>query len=418
MADNEKRTRRPNGTSSIYKGADGKWHGRVTIGVKDDGTPDRRHVERKTQAEVIKAVRELEKKRDAGAVPKAGQKWTVGKWLTHWIKEIVPGAVGENTYDGYEVAVRVHLVPGLGAHRLEKLEPEHLERFYKKMQANGSAAGTAHQAHRTVRVALGEAVRRGHLTRNVATIAKAPRLEEEEIEPYSVGEVQEILLEVGRRRHPARWVIALALGLRQGEVLGMKWSDVDLELGVIRLRRGRLRPKYAHGCGGDCGRKAGYCRQRVQIRRETKDTKSRAGRRPIPLPDELIKLFRKHREDQTREQADARQLWVDKDYVFASPTGEPLNPNTDYHEWKDILSVAGVREARLHDARHTAGTVLLLLKVPERIVMAIMGWSSASMAKRYQHVTDPMLQEVADKIGGLLWGRPAEAPDEAPEKAD
>ncbi|MFF2951805.1 tyrosine-type recombinase/integrase [Kitasatospora sp. NPDC057965] len=418
MADNEKRTRRPNGTSSIYKGADGKWHGRVTIGVKDDGTPDRRHVERKTQAEVIKAVRDLEKKRDAGAVPKAGQKWTVGKWLTHWIKEIVPGTVGENTYDGYEVAVRVHLVPGLGAHRLEKLEPEHLERFYRKMQANGSAAGTAHQAHRTIRVALGEAVRRGHLTRNVATIAKAPRLEEEEIEPYSVGEVQKILLEVGRRRHPARWVIALALGLRQGEVLGMKWSDVDLEVGVIRLRRGRLRPKYEHGCGGDCGRKAGYCRQRVQVRRETKDTKSRAGRRPIPLPDELINLFRKHQEGQTRERANARQLWADKDYVFASPTGEPLNPNTDYHEWKDILGAAGVREARLHDARHTAGTVLLLLKVPERIVMAIMGWSSASMAKRYQHVTDPMLQEVADKIGGLLWGRPAEASGESPEKAD
>ncbi|MFJ3787646.1 tyrosine-type recombinase/integrase [Kitasatospora sp. NPDC090091] len=156
----------------------------------------------------------------------------------------------------------------------------------------------------------------------------------------------------------------------------------------------------------------------MQTRRETKGTKSRAGRRPIPLPDELIKLFRKHREEQARERADARQLWTDKDYVFASPTGEPLNPNTDYHEWKDILGAAGVREARLHDARHTAGTVLLLPKVPERIVMAIMGWSSTSMAKRYQHVTDPMLQEVAEKIGGLLWGLPAGAAGGGPETAD
>src|SRR6478609_1126708 len=147
-------TRKPNGDSSIYEGNDGRWHGRVTVGVKDDGTPDRRHVSAKTRAEVTTKVRKLEKLRDDGTVPKAGQKWTVGKWLTHWIKEIVPGTVSENTYDGYEVAVRVHLAPGVGAHRLEKLEPEHLERFYKRMQANRTAAGTAHQGHRTVRAAL------------------------------------------------------------------------------------------------------------------------------------------------------------------------------------------------------------------------------------------------------------------------
>lgn len=311
----------------------------------------------------------------------------------------------------------MHLIPGLGAHRLDKLEAEHLERFYKKMQANGSKPATAHHAHRTIRVALGEAARRRHITVNVAKEAKAPRLEEEEIEPYSMEEMQKILLEAGRRLHPARWVIALALGLRQGEVLGMKWADVDLETGVVRLRRNRLRPKYEHGCGGDCGRKAGYCRQRVQVRRETKDTKSQAGKRPIPLPDELIKLLRMHREDQARERQTARQHWTEKDYVFTSPTGEPLNPNTDYHEWKDILSAAGVRDGRLHDARHTAGTVLLILGVPERIVMAIMGWSSASMAKRYQHVTDPILRETAWKIQGLLWGKPEKA-DEEPDGTD
>ncbi len=198
----------------------------------------------------------------------------------------------------------------------------------------------------------------------------------------------------------------------------MKWADVDLDAGVIRLRRNRLRPKYEHGCGGDCGRKAGFCRQKVQIRRETKDTKSRAGRRPIPLPDEVTDLFRKHREEQERERQAARQLWDDKGYVFTSPTGQPLNPNTDYHEWKDILGAAGVRDARLHDARHTAGTVLLVLKVPERVVMAIMGWSSVSMVRRYQHVTDPMLMETAEKIGGLLWGKAREGPAEGASTPD
>lgn len=89
--------------------------------------------------------------------------------------------------------------------------------------------------------------------------------------------------------------------------------------------------------------------------------------------------------------------------VFATETGRPLNPNTDYHAWKALLKRAGVREGRLHDARHTAATVLLVLGVPERTVMSVMGWSSTSMAARYQHVTDPIRREVANRIGGLLW---------------
>ncbi|WP_413753135.1 site-specific integrase [Streptomyces sp. R-74717] len=401
------KSRQPNGASTIYLGKDGRWHGRVTVGVKDDGKPDRRHVSRKTRAEVTKAVRELERQRDKGAVRKAGQSWTLETWLTHWVENIAAPNVSENTIDGYRVAVNHHLIPGLGAHRLEKLEPEHLERFYKKMQETGSAAGTAHQTHRTIRAALNEAVRRGHLTRNPATIAKAPRLEEDEVEPYSVEEVQRLLAEAGKHRNTARWVIALALGLRQGEVLGMQWTDVDFKLGVIRVRRGRLRPRYQHGCGDRCGRKPGFCPQKINTRRETKNVKSRAGQRPIGAPDELMDLLRQHKEEQARERALARDLWTEKGYVFTSPIGEPLNPNTDFHKWKDLLKAADVRDGRLHDARHTAATVLLILGVSDAVVDAIMGWEpgkSARMRRRYQHLTSRVLKDTADKIGGLLWG--------------
>ncbi|MFJ9422429.1 tyrosine-type recombinase/integrase [Streptomyces sp. NPDC101249] len=401
------KSRQPNGASSIYLGKDGRWHGRVTVGVKDDGTPDRRHVSRKTRAEVTKVVREQEKQRDSTGVAKAGQTWTVQTWLTYWVENIAAPSVGENTIDGYRVAVYHHLIPGLGAHRLEKLEPEHLERFYRKMQASGSAAGTAHQAHRTVRTALNEAVRRRHLTTNPASIAKAPKLEEEEVEPYTVEEVQHLLLEASKHRNTARWVIALALGLRQGEVLGLQWEDVDFENGVILVRRGRLRPRYKHGCGDKCGRKPGYCPQKINIRRETKDTKTRAGKRPIGMPEELLKLLRRHKEEQGRERTLARDLWVEKGYVFTSPTGEPLNPNTDFHRWKDLLKAANVRDGRLHDARHTAATVLLILGVPEAVVDRIMGWEpgkSARMRRRYQHLTGQVLQQTAAKVGGLLWG--------------
>lgn len=194
--------------------------------------------------------------------------------------------------------------------------------------------------------------------------------------------------------------------------------DVDLNAGMIRVRRGRLRPKYVHGCeGGSCGRvKAGYCPQRRQVRAETGRTKSKASRRVIGLPAPLIELLKQHKAKQDAERERARQLWADKGYVFAKPDGEPLNPFTDYHEWKDLLAKAGRRESRLHDARHTAATVLLILGVPTPTAMAIMGWSSASMAKRYQHMSDAIRSDVAERVAGLLWD-PAEDQDDDAEES-
>ncbi|MGY4990815.1 tyrosine-type recombinase/integrase [Streptomyces nigrescens] len=410
-----KRAKRPDGASSIYFGKDGYWHGRVTVGVRDDGKPDRRHVMSKvSEAEVIKKVRELEKQRDAGKVRKPGRPWTVKAWLLHWVEEIAKPSVRESTYAGYEVAVRVHLVPGVGAHRLDKLEPEHLERFYTKMLANGSKPATAHQAHRTIRTALNHAMRRGHVTRNVATLAVPPRIEDEEVEPYDIEEVQRLLSEASKLRNSARWSIALALGLRQGEALGLRWSDVDLKAGVLRVRKNRLRPKYLHGCGGECGRKPGYCKQRVRKNEDTANTKSRAGRRVIGVPDELVRLLELHRQEQERERVRAAQEWQETGFVFASPVGQPLVPSTDYDAWKQLLTDAKVRDGRLHDARHTAATVLLILGVPERVVMQIMGWSSTAMAARYQHVTGGILADVAQQVGGLIWEVAKIADDDGP----
>jgi integrase len=135
----------------------------------------------------------------------------------------------------------------------------------------------------------------------------------------------------------------------------------------------------------------------------TKATKSRAGRRRIGLPDQLVILLRRHRDEQAAERALARNLWSEGGWVFTSPVGAPVNPSTDYHQWKALLKKAGVRNGRLHDARHSAATFLLVLGVPERTVMSIMGWSTTAMAARYQHVTDPIRRGVAERIDGLLW---------------
>ncbi|WP_326566913.1 site-specific integrase [Amycolatopsis rhabdoformis] len=432
-------TRAPNGASTVYfSETDGHWHGRVTVGKKDNGNPDRRHTMSKDETKVRNKVREWENERDEGRVRKAGQNWTVETWLNHWLHEIMaPPTITENAWDAYEVACRVHLVPGVGAHRLQrshsgdKLEPEHLEKLYRRMTREGSSAGRVHQVHRTIRTALKEAKKRKIIADNPAELARAPKVEEVEYEPYDVDEIQRVLETANRRRNSARWAIALALGLRQGEALGIQWPDVNWDrwdrpckkhgspfcaacfeyhAPEIGVRRNRLRPKYKHGCLTPCGRKfAGYCPQRVSARRETAPTKSRAGKRYIGLPKQLALLLVRHQAAHAQERALAADLWEETGYVFTKPTGQPLVPNTDYHHWKELLRDAKVGERRLHDARHTAATVLLLLEVPERTVMSIMGWSSTAMAARYQHVTDRIRRGVAGRVDGLLWAPPNDA---------
>jgi integrase len=211
-----KGTRAPNGASSIYEGKNGRWHGRVTMGVRDDGKPDRRHVERKTRAEVTRAVRDLERQRDSGRVRKTGRAWTVEQWLTHWLDNIAAHSVRYKTLVGYRTDVTRHLVPGLGAHRIDKLEPEHVEKLYGRMIRSGLAAGTVHHAHRTLRASLSEAVKRKHVALNVAMVAKPPRLDDEEIEPLTIEEARRLLAVASKQRNAARWAVALTLGLRQG----------------------------------------------------------------------------------------------------------------------------------------------------------------------------------------------------------
>lgn len=405
-------SRNPNRASSVYEGGDGFWHGRVTVGYRDDGSIDRRHVMAKSKGVVVQKVRDLERARDQGQVRRPGQRWTVAAWLDHWLENIARPNLRATSYSAYQVAVRRHLIPHIGKHRLDRLEPEHLERLYRKILADGGRPGRAHQVHRTIRTALGEAHRRGHVARNVAALARPPRVQVEPIQPYTIDEMRAIMNAASGHPNGARWAIALALGLRQGEVLGLTWSDVDLDGGFLRIRATRHRPAYAHGCGGTCGKAAGWCPQRIQTNRAAGDTKSDAGRRVVGLPAALGELLREHRIEQERWRAAARQLWQDGEWVFTSAIGAPLNPNSDYHRWKALLKEAGVRDGRLHDARHTAATVLLVLGVPERTVMGIMGWSSTAMAARYQHVTDPIRRQVADQVDGLLWAGERTRPDD------
>ena len=414
-----KGTRAPNGAGSIYRSpTDGLWHAWIVVGTLDNGQPDRRHRKAKTEPELRKKVEKLKAQASTGQLPDAGTSWTVERWLTYWVENIAAPTIRETSADAYRNAVYKHLNPGIGAHRLDRIRPEHFEKLYQRMLKADHRPGNVHQVHRTASTAFKEAFKRRYIMWNPASLAKPPRLEEAEIEPYEIEEAQKILVCAAGRRNMPRWAVALVLGLRQGEALGLKWEDLDLDALALRVRRNRLRPKYVHGCGEQpCGRKEGFCPQKVNRRQECAELKSRAGRRPMGIPEPLGKLLSDHKAAQEAERETAGDLWTDKGYVFATETGEPLNPNTDFHEWKDLLKDAGVREGRLHDARHTAATILLVLEVPDRTTQGLMGWSDPSMPGRYQHLVKRVRDGVAQRQGELFWksGSDATGSEQGPE---
>jgi integrase len=428
-------TRAPNGASTIYFSEyDKKWHGRVMAGVKDDGSPDRRHIKRATEAEVISEVRRIERERHGGKLRKAGRAWTVERWLTHWLDNIARPSIKYKAYRAYHTAVHHHLIPGLGKHRIDKIEPEHFEKLYAKILATGRKPATAHQVHRTARTAFGEALRRGHINRNPVQLAKAPRVEEDEIEPFEIDDIQRLIKTALTRRNGVRFVLALAVGTRQGETIGLKWSRLNDDTKTLAIAKQLQRRTWEHGCNDprscgeryhktkpcregckrharacpppclpDCTSHARWCPRRHGGGLVEADVKSRAGRRGIVLPDQLYELLVQHRATQHREREHAGTVWQEGGWMFTQSDGKPIDPRRDMQDWKDLLSDAGVREARLHDARHTAATVLLLLGVPERAAMDCMGWSNTAMAKRYQHVTAVLRRDIASRLDAYLW---------------
>ncbi|GKQ37778.1 hypothetical protein ALMP_43140 [Streptomyces sp. A012304] len=157
---------------------------------------------------------------------------------------------------------------------------------------------------------------------------------------------------------------------------------------------------------------AGYCPQRRRTNPELSPTKSRAGRRAVGLPDQLVDLLRNHLKAQEEERAAAGKRWEENRLVFPDEHGRSPSHRRDWSEWKDLLAEANVRDGRLHDARHTAATVLLILGVPERAVMGLMGWSTTAMAARYQHMVDAVRTDIARQVDGLIWKPERDRPDD------
>ncbi|MFC8715796.1 tyrosine-type recombinase/integrase [Kitasatospora sp. NPDC057198] len=413
----------------------------MTVGTKPNGSPDRRHRMSSDEATVRAKVKELEKLRAASKVRKAGRPPTVEQWITTWLetacaRKVADGSMAPRTLDDYWSKCRLYVFPGIGKHRVDKLTPEHLDALYLGMLQRALASGTVLKTHRIVSRALRVAMQREIVTRNVATLIDAPTAVETEIEPFSREETRAVLVEADKRRNGARWSVALAEGLRQGEALGLRWQYIDLDTSVIKVWWQLQRLTWRHGCEDPhaCGEKhhrkgcKPTCKQHAKLKNgcpkpcpkgcaaHAKVCPERTGgglvfrepkgknKRIVPIPPPLVPILRAHRAAQLRERMAAGELWEENDLVFAQPDGKMIDPRADWEEWKDILTAAGLRDARVHDGRHTAGTLLIESGVNPRVVMEILGHSSMRMMTRYTHVASALAADAASKMGDALWG--------------
>ncbi len=214
------------------------------------------------------------------------------------------------------------------------------------------------KVHRILSRALKVALQRGKVARNVCSLVDAPSVQQPEIQPLSAEEARKVLSAAVGKRNAARWSVALALGLRQGEALGLPWAAVDLDVGTLTVRQALQR-------------QAG--RGLVIV-----EPKSRKARRTIMLPRPLLEALQAHRLEQLAERLAAGSMWSEHGLVFVQVTGRPIDPSADNRAWRMLLADAGVRPARLHDARHTAATLLLQQGVPARVVMELLGHSQSA----------------------------------------
>ncbi|MGW1014552.1 tyrosine-type recombinase/integrase [Streptomyces termitum] len=376
------RKRNPNGAGTITQRKDGRFQAAVYV-LQPDGTRARKFAYGKTWAECdVKRRALLDKVATGTPVPTRSAK--LSEWLAYWLESVVKPRRKLSTYDKYEAHVRLYLSPMLGTKRLESLSVPDVRRFLLQLEKKTTAA-TAKESHRVLRTALSAACREELIVRNVAKLVEPPRAAVRDLSPWSLDETLGFL--AASRRDPlyAAFVLAIAMGLRRGEIVGLRWSDIDLENRVLLVR------------------------QQVQRRRgllyndETKGRRSRA----IPLPAMCLAPLRWHRLRQKTTYEAAGTEWTATGYVFATRTGRPVEPRNVHRSFVRVSEAAGLRPIRLHDARHGCATLLTAAGVAPRVVMEILGHSQISLTMDvYTHVVQDTQREAISHMDRLLKRRP------------
>ena len=372
--------KRGNGEGSITRRKDGLYMARYTVQTATGSK--RKTLYGKTRNEVSEKLTKAMADRDDGLVFDADN-LKVGEYLERWLVDSVLETVRPTTYERYEQIVRIHVRPALGSVKLKNLTPVHVRGLYREKLEAGLSARTVQYIHVTLHKALKQAVQDGLIPRNATEAVKAPQVRREEMRPLS-GEQVKVLLEVARGdRLEALYVLAIHTGLRQGELLGLKWEDVDLESGTLRVRRTLVTAK-----GGPV----------------LTAPKTKGSRRSVKLTQGAVEALRSHLKHQLQEIDRAGSLWRENGLMFASESGEPLDRRyLTSCRYKALLKRAELPIIRFHDLRHTCATLLLSKNVNPKIVSEMLGHASIAITlDTYSHVLPNMRDQAAAAMEDAL----------------
>ncbi len=374
-------SRRGRGEGGIYKReSDGRWVGVLDLGWID-GKRRRRVVYGPTRAEVVEKLRTLANQQRRG-VNLAAPTRTISTWLDEWLTQIkAHDGTRPSTLARYEQVVETHLKPGIGRIRLDRLTPSDVQAFLARRRES-VAAGTVGKIHAVLRAALSDAERMDLVARNVAKSVRVPSGPVSERRVLTPDEAKQFLTLVAGDRFGAVFVIALTLGLRRGELLGLRWTDFDTEHSTLRVERAIQRS------GGEL---------------RIVEPKTRRSRRLLPLPELAVTALEKRRVRQARERLRAGPAWQDHGFIFTTTIGTPLEPRNLNRRFDELRDEAGLPDLRLHDLRHACATFLLASGVEPRTVMEILGHSTYRLTMDlYGHALPERMTAAAAVIDQLL----------------
>lgn len=402
---------------AIYqRESDKLWIGSVEL-PSPDGKRRRKVVTAHSETEAKRELNKVKEKLERhGDLPTAGQ--TLESWLTVWFESIASKKVRPKTAATYRTLLERHIIPTIGKVRLDKLTPAHVRRVETAITGQGLSSTTAMQAHRILAVALKYAEREGRVTRNAATLTDAPRRARRTLGILTATDGVKVLHTVAGDRLGSRWAAALLTGGRQGELLGL---ELDRVTDVLDLSWQLQRLSWEHGCKTPCGAKRGSeCPNRTITAPADWENryltgglwlsrpKSSAGWRIIPLVDPLRTIIERRVEAAASEPNPFGLLWTsDPKKVPGRDTlrpldGSPIDPAHDNRAWHQVLERAGVAQVRLHDARHTAASLLLDAGVSEPVIMKLLGHSSVAVTRGYQHVDSRQLSDALLALSSRL----------------
>jgi integrase len=309
------------------------------------------------------------------------ERLTVDRYLHDWLAT-TRSSLRPSTVRSYEGHIRLYLVPFLGSIPLARLGARQVEAMFAQLQVHGLSPSTIQRVRATLRVALGRAVKHGLVVQNAAQLASAPRTERRIVEPMPPDQARRLLEALRGHRWEALYVVALATGLRRGELLGLRWKDVDLDSGQITVR---------------------HALQRVDGKLTLVEPKTERSRRTVPLPASVGGVLRRHRTTQNEHRLLLGGTWQDLGFVFTTGHGTPLGGSNVTRAFQGLLDKAELPRVRFHDLRHACASFMLAQGAPMRVVMEQLGHSQIGLTMNtYTHVMDDALRAAAERMDTLF----------------